>query len=133
MNPINQCFNLLCTVTLTGANGEEFKGFFVQARMVADDSTRVGSFEVIDDTNSRLSSCPIDTVRLVDLLYSYSETSNNGLSERRTTSLQRTNSTHAPIALPIDRVSNRKYEGMQNHSAAAFSSRTHLGKLQITL
>ena len=31
------------------------------------------------------------------------------------------------------RVSNRKYEGVQNHSAAAFSSRTHLGKLQITL
>ena len=33
----------------------------------------------------------------------------------------------------IVRVSNRKYEGKQNHSAAAFSSRTHLGKLQSTL
>ena len=33
----------------------------------------------------------------------------------------------------VVRVSNRKYEGKQNHSAAAFSSRTHLGKLQSTL
>ena len=31
------------------------------------------------------------------------------------------------------RVSNRKYEGKQNHSVAAFSSRTHLDKLQSTL
>ena len=37
------------------------------------------------------------------------------------------------LDMRFSRVSNRKYEGMQNHSAAAFSSRTHLGKLQITL
>ena len=51
-------------MTLTGVSGEEFKGFFVQARIVADDSTRVGSFGVVDADNSRLSSCTIDTVRL---------------------------------------------------------------------
>ena len=35
------------------------------------------------------------------LQYMYSETSNNGLSKRRTTSVQRTNSM-PPIALPIE-------------------------------
>ena len=34
-------------------------------------------------------------------VYVYSETSNNGLSERRTTSVQQTNSM-PPIALPIE-------------------------------
>ena len=54
------------TVTLSnfpGPRGENFRGFFVQARMVADDTTRVGSFGVVDATNSRLSNCPTTTVR----------------------------------------------------------------------
>ena len=37
----------------------------------------------------------------ISILYVYSETSNNGLSERRTTSVQQTNSM-PPIALPIE-------------------------------
>ena len=55
---------LLCTVTLTGVSGQEFKGFFVQARIVADDSTRVGSFGVVDADNSKLRPCTTDTVCL---------------------------------------------------------------------
>lgn len=59
---------ILCAVTLTGVSGQEFKGFFVQARIVADDSTCVGSFAVgfgvADAGNSRLSSCTVNTVRL---------------------------------------------------------------------
>ena len=58
-------------MTLTGISGEEFKGFFVQARIVADDVTRVGSFAVglgvADSGNSRLSSCAVNTVRLDQL------------------------------------------------------------------
>ena len=50
-----------CTVTISGNNGETFRGFFVQCRLVADDVTRVGVFADTDD-NTRLSSCPIDTV-----------------------------------------------------------------------
>ena len=65
---VNICVSLWSTVTLTGVSGQEFKGFFVQARIVADDSTRVGSFGVVDSDNSRLSSCQIDTVRLIDSL-----------------------------------------------------------------
>ena len=53
-------------MTLTG--DQVFKGFFVQARIVADDVTRVGSFAVglgvADSGNSRLSSCVVNTVRL---------------------------------------------------------------------
>ena len=57
------------TVTLSGVSDEEFRGFFVQARTVAD-STRVGTFGVAEASNSRLSSCPTATVRFVysDLL-----------------------------------------------------------------
>ena len=57
---------LLCAVTLTGVSAQnpEFKGFFVQARIVADDTTRVGSFGVVDADNSRLSSCAVSTVCL---------------------------------------------------------------------
>ena len=40
---------------------------------------------------------------MLALLWAYSETSNNGLSERQTTSVQRTNSMPL-IALPIERV-----------------------------
>ena len=40
-------------------------------------------------------------MHIVPALASYSETSNNGLSERRTTSAQRTKSM-PPIALPIE-------------------------------
>ena len=50
-------------MTLSGVNGEVFRGFFVQARIVADDASRVGSFGVVDADNSRLSSCLINTVR----------------------------------------------------------------------
>ena len=48
-------------MTLSGDNGEQFRGFFVQARVAADDS-RTGTFGVVDGDNSQLSSCPTDTV-----------------------------------------------------------------------
>ena len=42
----------------------QFRGVFIQARMVADDNNRVGVFAVSPDsmTTTRLSSCPTDTV-----------------------------------------------------------------------
>ena len=46
-----------------GPRAPAFRGFFVQARMVADDTTRVGTFGVMDTTNSKLSDCPTNTVR----------------------------------------------------------------------
>ena len=52
------------TVSLAGNNGEQFRGIFVQARLMSDDTTRVGTFaesaSSADDT--RLSSCPTNTV-----------------------------------------------------------------------
>ena len=58
---------MLHTVTLSaafpGPRSEAFRGFFIQTRMVADGTTRVGSFRVTDTTNSRLSDCPTNTVR----------------------------------------------------------------------
>lgn len=52
------------TVSLAGNNGEQFRGVFVQARLMADDTTRVGTFAVSDSSASdtRLSSCPTNTV-----------------------------------------------------------------------
>ena len=58
------------TVTLYGLPGPRnsaFRGFFIQARMVADDMTRVGTFGVMDTTNSKLSDCPTNTVRHVHI------------------------------------------------------------------
>ena len=49
-------------VTLSGNNGDQFRGFFVQARVAADDTTRTGTFVVVDGVNSRLSSCPRSAV-----------------------------------------------------------------------
>ena len=54
------------------------------------------------------------------------DTDNDGESKLNTVNLE-------IFVIKYFRVSNRKYEGKQNHSAAAFSSRTHLGKLQSTL
>ena len=54
------------TVTLyalPGPRDSAFRGFFVQARMVVDDTTRVGTFGVMNATNSKLSDCPTNTVR----------------------------------------------------------------------
>ena len=42
----------------------QFRGVFIQGRMMADDTTRLGIFAVSPDsmTTTRLSSCPTDTV-----------------------------------------------------------------------
>ena len=52
------------TVSLAGNNGEQFRGILVQARLMADDTTRVGTFAVSDSSSgdTRLSACPTDTV-----------------------------------------------------------------------
>ena len=51
-------------MSLAGNNGEQFRGVFVQARLMADDTTRVGTFAVSDSSSSdtELSACPINTV-----------------------------------------------------------------------
>ena len=48
-------------MTLQATGGETFQGFLVQSRLVADNTTRVGVFAT-NDPNSRLSSCPVNTV-----------------------------------------------------------------------
>lgn len=48
-------------LTLAAPTGQMFEGFFVQSRLAADDTTRVGVFAVDDADNSRLSSCVTDT------------------------------------------------------------------------
>ena len=40
-----------------GNNFQQFRGFFIQTRLVADDKTRVGTFVTVDTVNTRLSSC----------------------------------------------------------------------------
>ena len=49
-------------VTLSGNNGEIFRGFFVQARLVADDTSQTGTFVVVDPDNSKLSACTPSSV-----------------------------------------------------------------------
>ena len=52
-------YNLSCAVLLSDPLGSQtFRGFFVQSRLMADDTTRVGTFTVLNPTNSRLSLCP---------------------------------------------------------------------------
>ena len=53
----------LTAVILSGNSSELFRGFLVQARLQADDITRIGDFAVTDELNSRLSSCPRPAVR----------------------------------------------------------------------
>ncbi|CAI8031926.1 Reelin domain-containing protein 1 [Geodia barretti] len=48
------------TLTISGPEDDYFKGFFVQSRLMSDDTTRVGVFAATDP-NSRLSSCPKET------------------------------------------------------------------------
>lgn len=48
------------TVTVTGMNGELFRGVLLQGR--AFDNTSVGSF-IVTDANTRLSDCTPPTVR----------------------------------------------------------------------
>ena len=49
-------------VTISGTEEDDyFEGFFVQSRLMSDDTTRVGVFAATDP-NSRLSSCPNETV-----------------------------------------------------------------------
>ena len=55
---------IIYAVTLAAPTGQMFEGFFVQSRLAADDTTRVGVFAVDDADNSRLSSCVTDTVNL---------------------------------------------------------------------
>ena len=50
-------------VTLSGNNGELFKGFLVQARLAADGTSLIGSFGVLDDSNSKHSDCTPNKVR----------------------------------------------------------------------
>ena len=49
-------------VTFSGINGEEFRGFFVQSRLASDGTTRVGTFDAIQE-RTRLSSCERREVR----------------------------------------------------------------------
>ena len=51
----------ILAVSVSGNTGEQFRGFFVQARLMSDDTTRVGVFTVTESL-SRLSSCPVTTV-----------------------------------------------------------------------
>ena len=53
--------NIYSAVTISGPEDDYFEGFFVQSRLVSDDTTRVGVFAATDP-NSRLSSCPKETV-----------------------------------------------------------------------
>ena len=69
------CKHTLCTfsrITVTlSRNGDEitFRGFFVQARLAADGTTRVGTFAVRDgSTDIQLSNCPTPSVSCI-LLY----------------------------------------------------------------
>ena len=43
------------------ANGLQFRGFFIQSRMVSDMTTLVGEFTVTDGDNSQLRPCPADS------------------------------------------------------------------------
>ena len=55
-------------MTLSGNNGEIFRGFFVQARLVADDTSQTGAFVVVDSDNSKLSACtPSNEVCIVSI------------------------------------------------------------------
>ena len=47
-----------------GSPATQFRGFLVQARLQADDVTRVGTFEIepASQADTRLSSCPTATV-----------------------------------------------------------------------
>ena len=57
-------------MTLSGNDEEQFKGFFIQARLVADDTSRVGSFSVVDEANSKLSACtPANVSVAISLCY----------------------------------------------------------------
>ena len=59
---VKHCMFYTSTVTLADPSGvQNFRGFFVQSRLEVDDTTRVGVFAV-NASNSRLSSCPVDTV-----------------------------------------------------------------------
>ena len=49
-------------VTLSGNDGRQFRGFLIQARIIADDTTYAGSFGVADSVNSQLSPCSRNTV-----------------------------------------------------------------------
>ena len=50
---------------MKGYNGTKFKGFLVEARLMADDDTNVGTFAVDpDEKDTRLSSCSPDTVSM---------------------------------------------------------------------
>lgn len=52
------------TITVDGdGSSNPFKGFLVQARQAADATTSVGSFAVVD-TNSQLSRCSPENVRI---------------------------------------------------------------------
>lgn len=56
-------FHYNFSVALSGPEDDYFEGFFVQCRLVSDDTTRVGVF-ASTDANSRLSSCPVKTVSM---------------------------------------------------------------------
>ena len=58
-------FTSVCytTVTLVGNDEQQlFRGFLIQARIVADDTTYAGIFGVVDSDNSQLSPCSRNTV-----------------------------------------------------------------------
>ena len=55
--------NDFCTVTLSGS-GRQFRGFLIQARLMSDDTTRVGSFSN-PPTGARLSSCSPSEVHTI--------------------------------------------------------------------
>ena len=63
-------FTSVCytTVTLVGNDEQQlFRGFLIQARIVADDTTYAGIFGVVDSDNSQLSPCSRNTVSQLNL------------------------------------------------------------------
>ncbi len=53
-------------VSFRRTTSDQFRGFLVQSRLAADDTTVVGTFEVVDQDLSELSACNPPQVR-----YSY--------------------------------------------------------------
>ena len=69
--PYANIHSIHITVTLSRNGEETFRGFFVQARLAADSTTRVGTFAVRDgSTGIQLSNCPTPSVSYILLIYS---------------------------------------------------------------
>ena len=56
--------SFLSTVILNSTDGSTLRGFLVQSRLTADNTTRVGTFAAATGTNAQLRSCPNTGVSL---------------------------------------------------------------------